>query len=216
METCLCLADNCEKPVGRSPRLNRATRFERLIKLLRGDSPASTIVYARRFLARYPHHGPGWMTFGIALIETAHYAEARAALETALKFCPPAKQHRIFCQFGHLCRSEGDLHQAAGWFRRAVKLYPHEADTYIFLGGTLARLGYLRSAELIHRRGTECAEGCVDEAYLNLGLVLRAQGRYAEAAECCYQAIRIDPNYCAAKQLLRDVQRAERWTRPKD
>ena len=43
--------------------------------------------------------------------------------------------------------------------------------------------------------GTRCSKGCVDEAYLNLGLVLRAQERYTEALECFKKALELTPDY---------------------
>ena len=46
-----------------------------------------------------------------------------------------------------------------------------------------------------------------DEAYLNLGVVLLAQERYEEAAQCYQRAIEIDPEYRLAKWLLRDVKK---------
>jgi tetratricopeptide (TPR) repeat protein len=42
-------------------------------------------------------------------------------------------------------------------------------------------------------------------------LVLRAQERYEEAAECFERALELDPKYAAAKKALRDVRRALRF-----
>lgn len=192
--------------------MNRDARFEKLAKLSLSDAVSSTILYARRYLRRYPDVGPAWLILGIALGETARYKEARSAFDEALRHYPENRVHRAWMELGHLSKRQGDLHSAAAWYRKVVAAKPNEADGYVFLGGTLARLGYLRSAELTHRRGTNCTEGCVDEAYLNLGLVLRAQGRFAEAIECCYEAIRLDPNYRHAKRVLSDLQRATRWS----
>lgn len=52
-----------------------------------------------------------------------------------------------------------------------------------------------------------CPEGCIDEAYHNLGLILRAQGRLREAADCFRRAIELDPEYDNAKEALDDVTR---------
>ena len=43
-----------------------------------------------------------------------------------------------------------------------------------------ARQGKLVQAEATHRRATQCSHGQIDEAYHNLGLVLRGQGRLGE------------------------------------
>lgn len=80
----------------------------------------------------------------------------------------------------------------------------------IYLGLTLALQGRLRDAERVHRSATQCLEGCIDEAFYNLGLVLRAQERYQEAAECFREAIRRDPKYRIARRALRDVELADK------
>jgi tetratricopeptide (TPR) repeat protein len=50
----------------------------------------------------------------------------------------------------------------------------------------------------------------VDEACYNLGLVLRAQGRYPEAVTYFESALRINPRYGLAREAARDVERAMR------
>jgi tetratricopeptide (TPR) repeat protein len=106
---------------------------------------------------------------------------------------------------GRLFRESGDHSRAAEWFRRAIEAAPDDCIGHIGLGGLLARQGRLVEAEEVHRAGTRCTKGCVDEAFLNLGLLLRAQGRFTEAAGCFEEALRRDPNYRDAKRALRDV-----------
>jgi tetratricopeptide (TPR) repeat protein len=93
---------------------------------------------------------------------------------------------------GHLYRAWGKYDEAAVWYRRGIELEPDFAGGYIFLGAVLAKSGDLQSAEEQHRKATQCERGCIDEAYLNLGLVLRAQDRYAEAAECLRKSLELD------------------------
>ena len=51
----------------------------------------------------------------------------------------------------------------------------------------------------------KCKTGCIDEAFSNLGLCLRALERHAEARTCFKRAIALDPHYRAAKVALADV-----------
>jgi tetratricopeptide (TPR) repeat protein len=115
---------------------------------------------------------------------------------------------------GHLFRESGDYEQAAGWYRQAIEACPEDATSHIFLGAMLARQGRLHDAAEAHRTATTCDEGCIDEAYLNLGLVLRALGRFTEAADCFREALRLDPEYREARRALRDVEQCIRVTRP--
>ena len=107
---------------------------------------------------------------------------------------------------GRLFDESGAHDDAARWYREAIDADPTDASHRIFLGGMLAKLGRFEEAEAEHRAATQCAEGDIDEAYLNLGFVLRAQARFAEAAACFRTAIHIDPGYKAARRALRDVE----------
>ena len=66
---------------------------------------------------------------------------------------------------------------AQRWYHQSIESSPHSAHGHIYLGAMLARCGRLNEAEAADRRGTLCKTGAVDEAFLNLGLVLRAQER---------------------------------------
>ena len=90
---------------------------------------------------------------------------------------------------------------------------PDEASGHIYIGGVLAKSGRLKEAETAHRVAIRCTQGCRDEAYLNLGLVLRAQERYDEAATCFEQALKLDPKYVAARKALRDVRNTMRFSK---
>ena len=68
-------------------------------------------------------------------------------------------------------------------------------------------------AEESHRAAIACDQDLTDEAYLNLGFVLRAQERFAEAADCFREAISIDPDYRLARRALRDVECCLRFDR---
>lgn len=183
------------------------SRLRRLKRLGDGDYPALTIRYGRRFLLDYPDVGIAWLYVGISLCSLARYEEAEQAYSKALEHCPADKRHIPLGQMGHLFRQAGDYDQAADWYRRAIEVLSDDATYWIFLGCMLAKQGRLHDAEETHRSATRCIEGCIDEAYLNLGLILRARERFGEAAECFREAIRLDPDYRAAYRALRDVER---------
>ncbi len=111
----------------------------------------------------------------------------------------------FYCEFGHLFRYRGNFPEAERWYRKASEEDPDEASSFIFLGSIQARQGNLRTAESSHRRATSCSKGCIDEAFHNLGLVLRGQGRLSEAADCFRKAIEIDAEYEDAVIALEDV-----------
>jgi tetratricopeptide (TPR) repeat protein len=187
-----------------------AARFDRLRRLSSGPFPATTIRYGRRYLIDDPENGVAWVYVGQALVEMARYEEAEQAFAKAIEHFPIEKRNIPLGQMGHLFDEAGDYDQAADWYRKAIDSRPGKASNYIYLGGVLAKQGRHHEAEEVLRRGTECAEGCIDEAYLNLGFVLRARERFDEAAECFRQTIRLDPNDREARGALRDVERCLR------
>lgn len=75
------------------------------------------------------------------------------------------------------------------------------------LGACLAAHGKHEEALAIHRHATEL-EGDPDEAFLNVGLILRAQGKLGDAAEAFESALRLCPDYPAASKALEDVRAA--------
>ncbi len=169
--------------------------------------PAYTVARAREFLTDYPDCGPAWKLLGEALIDLARHSEAEEAMKQAITMCPPDKLWIPLADMGHLHRARGEYKAAAAWYRRAIDKVPDEASGHIFLGGVLARSGRFKEAETAHRAAIRCTQGRRDEAYLNLGLVLRAQERYDEAVLCFEQALKLDPKYAAARKALRDVKK---------
>ena len=189
-------------PFDESEKLWRAVkRFDRQ------DMVCCTQTLAKRYLANCPDRGPAWLCYGIALYAVARYTEALIALRRAARLCPPTKLHIVQNHFGHLYQQRGSFRRAEAWFRSAITSCPSDATSYIYLGGLLALEGHLSEAEAIHRQATLCADGCIDEAFFNLGLVLRAQERYPEARSCFQRALEIDPKYKPAKKALSDVER---------
>ena len=186
---------------------SRRRGFERLRELADGPYVAQAIEFARKFLERFPDHAAGWTRLGMSLTAVARYQEAELANASALLNCAKEYRYLVLSQLGHAARSAGNCTEAASWYRKAIAAAPDNAGNYIFLGAVLAKQGRFAEAESAHRAATQCPEGCIDEAYLNLGLIFRAQERFEESAECFREAIRRDPDYCVAKEALLDVKR---------
>jgi tetratricopeptide (TPR) repeat protein len=114
----------------------------------------------------------------------------------------------FYASVGGLYRYRGNFPEAENWYRKAIDKAPDQASGYIFLGAVQARQGKLKEAEESHRRATQCTEGHIDEAHHNLGLVLRGQGRLADAAACFRKAIELTPDYADVVEALQDVESA--------
>jgi Tfp pilus assembly protein PilF len=144
----------------------------------------------------------------------ARYREAQAALRRAGRFIPDSRRWLLAVQWGHLYREKRAERRAEAWYRKALALRA-STGTHIFLGASLARQGRFGEAKRHHRRAIALARDpkadAPDQAYYNLGLILRAEEKYGEAATLLKQALRLDPNYKLAREALKDVEEASRF-----
>lgn len=182
------------------------SQFNRLTRLwASGRFPAFTALKARLYLKECPEDAAGWLILGTALVRLSRYSEAQEALTKAIDLSPNDDRSFVLSQMGHLFLECGNYNQATNWYRKAFNLRPMDATNAIFLAWLLEKLGRLRKAEECLRSAIKCSEGCIQEAYCNLGLVLRNQDRFEESIECFQEAIRLDPKYKIAKESLRDA-----------
>jgi tetratricopeptide (TPR) repeat protein len=183
------------------------TKLDEIKKAYHAELPALTMELARRFIRENPADHRARTYLGIALRDLRRFDESKREFEDALLLYPGDHPARIYREMGHLFELKGACAEAERWYRKAIEADPGNAGHYVYLGVMYARLGRFRDAEDQHRRATACESGCVDEAYLNLGLVLRAQERYVEAYDCFQTALEMDPEYDHAKAALEDLQR---------
>ena len=183
----------------------RRQRYQRLQAAWAANLPALTILRAKAFLRRDADCWPVWITLGSALLRMGRNDDAEEAFTRAMTICPDENIHLPTAQMGHLFEQRGNFPQAEAWYRKTIDAAPDRASGHVFLGAILGRQGRLDEAEMSHRNATRCTEGCIDEAYLNLGFVLRARERLVESAECFARSLELDPENRRAKRALRDV-----------
>jgi len=187
--------------------------FSRLKDASSRDLSSLTVLLAREYTSIDPECGIAWLMYGIALVETGRYDAARKALSTATRLCPSDKLRIPYAQIGHLYKQKGNLRLAQKWYQKTIEADSRDAAGYIFMGSVFALQGKLNEAIQCHRKATRCKRGCVDEAYLNLGLVLRAKGELQLAQTALRKAIELDPEYTAAREAIEDVNAALQFTR---
>ena len=188
------------------PRDEAKAQLREIQRFRRAKHVGCTVELARRYLAAHPKHCVVWIYYADALYDMARYTESLAALHRAVRLWPPKKLHLVYYRFGDIYKQRGAFRLAERWYRRAIEVSPSDATYRIFLGGFLARAGRLQEAEAVHRRATRCKNGCIDEAFLNLGFVLRALERYSDARKCFQRALDINPKYKPAREALSDVE----------
>jgi tetratricopeptide (TPR) repeat protein len=200
----------------RGNAISNATEYEQVRLAWHDDKPAHNVLLARAYLAEFPDNCAVWVQLAGELSDLSRYNEAREALQTSIRLREELGESPLrwsFIKMGESYRRAGDYPSARTWLAKAVEAAPEDAGVHIFLGALLAKWGRFEEAKASHRLGTACDEGLPDEAWHNLGLILRAQERFDESVECFERALAIDCNYTAAQDALADVTLAMRLTR---
>ncbi|MBM4207274.1 MAG: tetratricopeptide repeat protein [Gammaproteobacteria bacterium] len=172
---------------------------ETLYQAILSADEKNQIGYARflceRYLKNHPNHAPTLVIYACNLISLSQYSEAEAALDRAEPITPKDKLPFVIAQRGHLLVAKGDFVGAERIFMKAHELDPDDATFLIYAGSSASQNGDIERAETLARQATNCAKGCLDEAWYNLGGYLVSKKMYGEAAECYRQALLIDPEY---------------------
>lgn len=172
------------------------------------DQTAVVVELCRKHLRKFPGHGPAWLRYGMALVALARYVEAERAIRRAIQLCPAKSLSFPYLQMGNLIEAKGNFKLAAVWYRKAAKLRPGDATFHNYLGSNAWKRGLHKQAEKYFRQAVECSEGCLEEAYFNLGGIFLGKQNYPEAIKCYREALKIDPKYKIAKQKLEEAELA--------
>ena len=166
---------------------------------------------ARPYLALYPADIGVRLVLARALTQISRFAEAHETLDQAFERASEDWYEHLFSARGKLEQRRGCYSQAERWFARAIEVAPHRTYNHVFLGVLVFQSGDIERAEAVYRHAIATVmlkEGDeFDEIYANLGGVLVAQERYAEAAVCFERALEIDPDYAFAKIRLKDARK---------
>lgn len=186
-------------------KLTKKKLEEELEKADDKDHLVTFVIIANKLLENKPDDANMLIRLGSALSRMSRHKEAIEVLEKALGLLPYERMYLAYIKMGHVFKYQYNFKKACEWYQKIIDIRPFDTDGYIYLGSVLARQGNIKEAEKIHRMGIKCEEGCIDEAYYNLGLVLRAQDKLDEAKQCFEKSLEIDPNYKVVKDQLADV-----------
>ena len=151
--------------------------------------------------------GYAWYMLGDALRIVGRFAEAERALLKALELAPDAGRPYALSRCAMLYKEVGRYSDAERYFSELAENteWSRFGWFWILRGANLASLGDFQQASEYHRKATTLEDVDADEAWLNLGLVLRAQGKYPEAMNAIRKSIEIDPTSAAAKEALQSM-----------
>lgn len=190
--------------------------LRRRLDKMSSDQPATVRELALQILAHDRRDLQALYGLVNALIDLHQFRAAHSALRRFADL-PTGTRHQfsLYGARGRYFRELGELRTAERWYRKAAVGQPLYL---VFLGGVLARQGRFAEAKRVHRRASRApVEDNVanDEAFYNLGLILRAERRYKAAIAAFDKAVELDPNYTLAKAERVDALAAMRVVVPK-
>ena len=195
----------------RPPDRNKNAEIESwqaALKAFRSNNMAMARVLVDRHRAEFPNDVYGRTLHAMNLATLRFFSDAEVefrSIESAHK--SPSMRELWLSEWAALCQHRGDLKGEEEARREQTTLNASHTSRWILLGACLARNGKHEEALAIHRHATEL-EGDPDEAFLNIGLILRAQGKLVDAAEAFENALKLCPDYPAASAALEDVRAA--------
>jgi len=167
---------------------------------------ASAFEFFRELLTLDPDRESALYRAALSLFEVGRLSDAEAMLSRIAK-PPKSKQWLVELLLGRLRMAQFRPIEAEEHFAKARSLNPMTTEPAIYLADCLSRLEKFEDASRVLLAALR-AKGDLDEVYLNLGLVKRAQTKYVEARTYLLKALEISPDYHDAKKALSDV---EEW-----
>jgi tetratricopeptide (TPR) repeat protein len=166
-------------------------------------------------LTPYLRHNPddayAWHMFGDALRVVGRFRESESALLRAFELAPDSKRVAVSSRLAVLYNDMGRYADAERHYSD-VAAHPEWKGLgwlWILRGANLARLGNYELAEECHCKATTLEDVHGDEAWLNLGLVLRAQGKYEDASSALRKSLELDSTCSAAEEALNSMEGIE-------
>ena len=132
------------------------------------------------YVAQRPEDAKAYLGLGMAYLSLLRYAEARSALEHALRIDPSLAE--AWYQLGLLAGQRGDSQEAIQDWKKAVALKPDHGQALFSLGITYLESGELADAESSLRRSLAVDPGSMKTEY-DLALVLNKLGKRDEAKQ---------------------------------
>lgn len=173
------------------------------------DRMVSVIELLERYLEYFPDDGKAWFLFGDAQRVIGRKGSAAVSLGNAESLCPAEHRWSVQSHLGMLFQDTGDCSSAERWFGRALEADEAQQQSWLWIlrGCNYAMQELLDEAESCHRRAIAVNKQD-EEAYLNLAMVCRAQGKYDQAKSAVETALALCPHYPSATQFLHSLEGA--------
>jgi len=180
------------------------TRLAAALKRHRGGDLAGAMAAYRSLLAEAPAHAETLHLLGVATLQSGDADAAAALIERAIAAAPGVAKYYV--NLGEARRSAGATEAAIDCYRRALALDPANLAARNNLGATLVSLDRLPEAREALEMAAQLSPSDA-QVQINLGQVRWRQGEVVPALQSIANAVLLQPQNLAYRQLLVRVAR---------
>ncbi len=150
-------------------------------------------------LESFPGHTEAWCNLGVIHKNEGRIVEAIECYNKSLSSNPNfelAKRNLAvaLCDSGRALKDSGDRKSASACYKRAVALWPDNADAHYYLGVLYSEAGKLERALASYSLAVQFNENFA-EAQNNLGVVHKDLGNLDKAMECYQKALSVNDDH---------------------
>lgn len=156
------------------------------------------VLQYKKTLELDPEHLGALNRLGILYARTGRHEEAEHLLKRAVRLAPRSAQVRNNLGFGYLLQERWA--DAEIEFLNVLEMMPEFERARVNLGIALCRQSRFDEALAEFREVVP-----ESDAFYNVGLMFRAQDRFADASRAFKRAIQLKPSFLAAKQQLAQI-----------
>lgn len=183
----------------KAPEILPQTHFAAAHLFEKQGNMQRAVVQYQKALQIDPNHLGALNRLGVVYSRLGRHKEAEAVLIRAVELDPSSPYLRNNLGFEYVLQKRWQ--DAEAEFRNALSLKPDFGRARINMGMALARM------DRYHDAMQQFLDVVPEpDAYYNLGLMMRAQGRYRDAAQSFQSALRINPDFLAARTQLEQIQ----------
>lgn len=188
----------------------RKQKYREIEKAFSQQNQSAVIELSENHIKEFPDDFAVWYFYARCLSNSSRYKEAIFWYSKLIRLLERSKPELLsspYSGLGNLYKRKGNFRKAIDWYKKASEIEPDEASYLIFLGVLHYRLGEFDKAQVILEQATKCKNGCIDEAFYNLGIVLASKKRYKEALANFERAVEIDFEYKLARSNIKDIKK---------
>ena len=135
------------------------------------------------------------LNYGVELMKTEHYEEAKTHIQTSLELNPNSIE--AYTNLGNIAIKTGHPDEASGYFKEALKLPQASAQTQIDVANSLLETGHYDEA-LTHYEEALHLKPQSTEAECNFGIALLRKGHVVESLSHFDRSLENDPDFTPA------------------